>query len=108
MLYKIDKNGFIVNEANPKKVQPYYRKILVEISKLYNEKLSDNYHALSVLNYTHAKKLMLFILTRRITQAIEILFSTTAMLIKRMPTVTLNGLRSWRKDQNCCSNQSGE
>lgn len=42
MLYKIDKNGFVVNEANPKKVQPYYKKILVEISKLYNEKLGDN------------------------------------------------------------------
>lgn len=42
MLYKIDKNGFVVNEANPKKVQPYYKKILEEISKLYNEKLGDS------------------------------------------------------------------
>ena len=42
MLYKIDKNGFIVNEANSKKIQPYYRKILAEINKLYNEKLGDS------------------------------------------------------------------
>lgn len=42
MLYKTDKNGFVVNEADIKKVQPYYRKILKEISELYNEKLGDN------------------------------------------------------------------
>lgn len=42
MLYKTDKNGFVINEASPKRVQPYYRKILKEISGLYNEKLGDN------------------------------------------------------------------
>ena len=42
MLYKIDKNGFVVNEAGLKKIQPYYRKILEEINKLYNDKLGDN------------------------------------------------------------------
>lgn len=42
MLYKIDKNGFVVNEAGLKKVQPYYRKILKEINKLYNDKLGGN------------------------------------------------------------------
>ena len=42
MLYKIDKNGFVVNEAGLEKVQPYYRKILEEINKLYNDKLGDN------------------------------------------------------------------
>lgn len=42
MLYKIDKNGFVINEANIKKVQSYYRKILEEINKLYNDKLGDN------------------------------------------------------------------
>lgn len=42
MLYKIDKNGFVVNEARLEKVQPYYRKILKEINKLYNDKLDDN------------------------------------------------------------------
>jgi hypothetical protein len=39
MLYKTDKNGFVINEASPKMVQPYYRKILKEISGLYNENL---------------------------------------------------------------------
>jgi len=42
MLYKIDKNGFVVNEAGLEKVRPYYRKILEEINKLYNDELGDN------------------------------------------------------------------
>lgn len=42
MLYKINKNGFIVNEANIKKIQPYYKKILKEIDRLYVDKLGDN------------------------------------------------------------------
>lgn len=42
MLYKIDKNGFIVNEASIKKIQPYYRKILEEINQFYIDKLGNN------------------------------------------------------------------
>ncbi len=42
MLYKIDKNGFIVNEASLRKIQPYYRKILQEINQLYIDKLGSN------------------------------------------------------------------
>lgn len=42
MLYKIDKKGFVVNEARRGKVQPYYDEVLKEIDKLYSEKLGDN------------------------------------------------------------------
>lgn len=48
MLYKADKNGCIVNEGSPKKVQPYYRKILKEIKKLHNENLGDNLLAIYI------------------------------------------------------------
>jgi len=42
VLYKIDKNGFVVNEASFKKIQPYYKKILEEINQLYIEKLGSS------------------------------------------------------------------
>ena len=42
MLYKTDKNGCVINEANLRKIRPYYRKILQEINQLYIDKLGDN------------------------------------------------------------------
>lgn len=42
MLYKTDKNGFVVNEANSRKIPPYYRKILKEINQLYIDKLGSD------------------------------------------------------------------
>jgi predicted nucleotidyltransferase len=42
MLYKLDKNGHIINEAELKKIQPYYKKILEEINQLYFCKLGSN------------------------------------------------------------------
>lgn len=39
MFYKLDKRGFIVNEASIKKIQPYYRNILKEINKIYKNRL---------------------------------------------------------------------
>ena len=42
MLYKTDENGFIINEASSRKIQPYYRKILKEINQLYIDKLGSN------------------------------------------------------------------
>jgi len=35
MLYKIDRNGYVINEADLRKIQPYYKKILQEINQLY-------------------------------------------------------------------------
>ncbi len=42
MLYKTDKKGYIVNEANSRKIQPYYRKILKKINQLYIDKLGSD------------------------------------------------------------------
>lgn len=42
MLYKIDKNGYVVNEADLKKIQPYYKKVLQEINQLYINRLGNN------------------------------------------------------------------
>lgn len=42
MLYKTDKNGYVVNEANLRKIQPYYGRILKEINQLYIDKLGNN------------------------------------------------------------------
>lgn len=42
MLYKIDKNGCVVNEASFEKIQPYYRKILKEINQLCIDKFDNN------------------------------------------------------------------
>lgn len=42
MLYKLDKNGFVINNASVKKIQPYYRNILKKINKIYKNRLGDN------------------------------------------------------------------
>lgn len=42
MLYKTDRNGYILNEADSKKIQPYYKKILKEINQLYIDELGSN------------------------------------------------------------------
>lgn len=42
MLYKIDKNGYVINEADLSKIQPYYKKILQEINQMYINKLGTN------------------------------------------------------------------
>jgi len=56
----------------------------------------DNYHALSVLNYTHAKRLISFILTHHITQGTRILFLTIVILTTRILIAIRNGFRSWK------------
>ena len=53
----------------------------------------DNYHALSVLNYTHKGRLMLFTLIRRITQERGIGSTTITMWMKMMDTGIANGFQ---------------
>ncbi len=42
MLYKLDSNGYVVNDATKRKIQPYYKPILSEISGLYKSHLGEN------------------------------------------------------------------
>ncbi len=42
MLYKIDRKGYVVNESNLRKIQPYYKKVLQEINQLYVDRLGNN------------------------------------------------------------------
>lgn len=60
----------------------------------------DNYHALSVLNYTHEKKVdVIYIDPPYKTQAKKMNGDTmTIMLTKKTPTATQNGFLLWRKD----------
>lgn len=42
MLYKLDRLGRVINSANTKKIQPYFKKILKEINKFYFHGLGSN------------------------------------------------------------------
>lgn len=42
MLYPIDSQGFVVNQASPKKIPAFYRKLLGEISDLYVKNLKGD------------------------------------------------------------------
>ena len=57
----------------------------------------DNYHSLTVLNYTHKEKIDV-ILIHRIIQNKKVLFITTEELTKLMDIDIVNGSILWRKD----------
>ncbi len=42
MLYKLDFHGFVKNEASKSKVQPYFKKLLKEVEKVYTRRLEGN------------------------------------------------------------------
>ena len=42
MLYKIDRNGFVINKVAKSKIQREYKKILNGINELNMEKLGNN------------------------------------------------------------------
>lgn len=42
MLYKLDENGCVINEAKINKIQSYYKPIICELNQLYRKKFNDN------------------------------------------------------------------
>jgi len=58
----------------------------------------DNYHALSVLNYTHAGKIDVIYIDPPYNTGNKDFILMTVMLTAKMPIATRNGFLLWKKD----------
>ena len=100
----------LVWEDNPEDVVEMCKEKLPVLKEVKNKEIitdknkpmnllieGDNYHALSVLNYTHAKKVDVIYIDPPYNTGNKDFILMTTMWTAKTPTVTLNGFLLWRK-----------